>query len=265
MLALFGIDVSTMGSSMLRDAWHDFEIALTFLTRLAVRSGRASAPAVLAASAPMFPLVGALVGLVGGSFYGAAAWLGLPPPLAAIFALAAMTWLTGALHEDGLADVADGFGGGRSRQNKLDIMRDSRLGSFGAIVMILSLLTRIGALATLSSPAAVAAALVAAGAVSRALLPAAMVTWPPARDDGLAAAAGRPHPARAAVAGIVAALLAFLLLPPMAAAIALLMAVVAGGVMGLLAQRQIGGLTGDVLGAIQQIAEIGFLLVLIAR
>ena len=250
---------------MLRDAWHDFEIALTFLTRLPVRSSRAGAPVELAASAPMFPLVGALVGLVGGGFYVAAAWLGLPPLPAAILALAAMTLLTGALHEDGLADIADGFGGGHSRQNKLDIMRDSRLGSFGAIVLTLSLLARISALAALAGPAAVTAVLVAAGAVSRALLPMALIAWPLAREDGLAATAGRPHPARAAVALIVATLLAFLLLPPLAAMTALLMAAAAGGVVGLLAQRQIGGLTGDVLGAIQQMAEIAFLLVLIAR
>lgn len=250
---------------MLHEAWREFEIALFFLTRLPVRSARAGSPAALAASAPMFPLVGALVGLVGGGFYGAAAWLGLPPLPAAIVALAAMMWLTGALHEDGLADVADGFGGGHSRQNKLDIMRDSRLGSFGAIVLTLSLLTRIGALAALASPIAVTAVLVTAGATSRALLPIALITWSLARDEGLAATAGRPHPARAAAALMIATLLAFLLLPSLAAAIALLVAAAAGGVVGLLAQRQIGGLTGDVLGAVQQMAEIAFLLVLIAR
>ena len=117
--------------------------------------------------------------------------------------------LTGGLHEDGLADLADGLGGGRTRAERLAIMRDPRLGSFGALALILAVLARILALAALAEPALVAAALIAAGAVSRAALPALMAALPAARADGLAAAAGRPHPLRAAAAIAIAALAGF--------------------------------------------------------
>jgi adenosylcobinamide-GDP ribazoletransferase len=180
--------------------------------------------------------------------------------LAAVLAVAAQVLLTGGLHEDGLADVADGFGGGRSRADKLRIMRDPRLGSFGALALVLALLARIAALIALAGPALAGAALVAAGAVSRAGLPAIMASLPPARDDGLAAGAGRPHPLRAAAAAAIGALLAFALLPPGAAAGGLIGAAGALLLIAHLARRQLGGYTGDVLGAAQQLAEIGFLL-----
>jgi adenosylcobinamide-GDP ribazoletransferase len=250
---------------MLVDLIHDCKVALAFLTRLPVRHGRSWSDLDLAASVPLFPVVGALIGLAGAFGYALAVWLGLPPWPAAAIALATTIWLTGALHEDGLADVADGFGGGRTREDKLRIMRDPRVGSYGALALVLTLLARAGTLAALAAPWAVAAALVAAGAVSRAALPAVMATLPNARPDGLGASAGRPHPLRAAAAVLVAALIAIALLGPAAPA-ALLAG--AGGALAvaLLARRQIGGYTGDVLGAIQQLAEIGVLLgVLAAR
>jgi adenosylcobinamide-GDP ribazoletransferase len=174
-------------------------------------------------------------------------------------ALATIIWVTGALHEDGLADVADGFGGGRTREAKLEIMRDSRIGTFGALALILALLARAGAIAALATPLAVASALVAAGAVSRAALPPVMTVLPLARADGLAAGAGRPHPTRAAAAVLVAALIALALLGQAAAA-ALVAGAGAAFVVAWLARRQIGGHTGDVLGAVQQLTEIGVLL-----
>jgi adenosylcobinamide-GDP ribazoletransferase len=250
---------------MLADLLHDCKVALAFLTRLPVRERRAWRDVDLAASVPLFPVVGALIGLVGAIGYALAVWLGLPPWPAAALALAITIWLTGALHEDGLADVADGFGGGRTREDKLRIMRDPRIGSYGAIALVLALLARAGALAALAAPWAVGAALVAAAAVSRAALPAVMATLRNARPDGLAAGAGRPHPLRAAAAVLVAALIAIVLLGP--AGPAALLAGAAGALgVALLARRQIGGYTGDVLGAVQQLAEIGVLLgVLAAR
>jgi adenosylcobinamide-GDP ribazoletransferase len=244
---------------MLADLIHDCKVALAFLTRLPVRERRAWPDVDLAASVPWFPLVGALIGLAGGVGYALAVWLGLPRWPAAAIALATTIWLTGALHEDGLADLADGFGGGRTREDKLRIMRDSRIGSYGAIALVLTLLARAGALAALGAPWAVGTALVAAGAVSRAALPPLMATLPKARADGLAAGAGRPHPLRAGAAVLVAGLIAIVLLGPAASA-ALLGG--AGGALAvaLLTKRQIGGYTGDVLGATQQFAEIGLLL-----
>ena len=243
---------------MVTDLIHDCKVALAFLTRLPVRQGRAWRDDDLAASVPLFPVVGALIGLAGGLAYALADWLGLPPWPAAAFALATTICVTGALHEDGLADVADGFGGGRTREDKLRIMRDPRIGSYGTIALVLALLARAGALVALADPLQVMAALVTAGAVSRAALPAVMVGLPQARAVGLAAQAGRPHPLRAAAATLIAALAAVALLGQ--AAPGALLAGAAGALaVALLARRQIGGYTGDVLGAVQQLAEIGVL------
>lgn len=243
---------------MVADAWSDFKVALAFLTRVPARH-HPWAPARLAAAVTMFPVVGALVGLAGALGYGAAAWLGLPPLPGAVIALALMVALTGALHEDGLADAADGLAG-PTQAEKLRIMRDSRLGSYGAIALILGLLARAGAIAALAEPLAVGTALIAAGAASRAAMPVIMLTLPQARADGLAASAGRPHPGRAAAAVALAALIALATLDPPAATLAVVLG--AAGALGvaLVAQRQIGGHTGDVLGAAQQLAEIGALL-----
>ena len=248
---------------MVADLIHDCKVALAFLTRLPVREGQAWRDADLAASVPLFPVVGALIGLAGGLAYALAAWLGLPPWPAAALALATTVGATGALHEDGLADVADGLGGGHTRADKLRIMRDSRIGTYGALALILALLARAGALVALAEPALVATALVTAGAGSRAALVAAMVCLPQARAEGMAARAGRPHPLRAAAAGLIAVLIAVALLGGPA-----LLALVAGALgalaVALLARRQIGGYTGDVLGAIQQLAEIGVLFGVVA-
>jgi len=211
----------------------------------------------------MFPLVGVLVGLVGGLAYGIASTLGLPPPPAAVVAIAALVWATGALHEDGLADLADGLGG-TTRAQRLEIMRDPRVGSFGVIALVLALLARVGALAALAQPIAVVGALIAAAAFSRALMPAAMLALPRARADGLAASAGRPHPVRVAAAAVIAIAVGLILLPPVPALVAMLFAALAGALLALSAWRRLGGLTGDALGALQQLTEIGFLLAVVA-
>jgi adenosylcobinamide-GDP ribazoletransferase len=243
---------------MVADLIHDCKVALAFLTRLPVRQAPAWCDADLAASVPLFPLVGVLIGLAGGLAYALAGWLGLSPWPAAALALATTISITGALHEDGLADVADGFGGGRTHEDKLRIMRDPRIGSYGTVALILALLARASAVVELADPLTVAAALVAAGAVSRAALPAVMVRLSQARADGLAVDAGRPHPLRAAAAALIAVLTATALLGH--AAPAALIAGAGGALaVALLAKRQIGGYTGDVLGAVQQIAEIGVL------
>jgi adenosylcobinamide-GDP ribazoletransferase len=248
---------------MLGDVLHDGKVALAFLTRLPVRPERPCRAGDLAASVPMFPLVGLLVGLLGALTYAAATALGLPPLPAAVLAVAALVCSTGALHEDGLADFADGLGGACPAQ-RLAIMRDPRVGSFGVIALVLTLAARAGALAALAAPAEVAAAMVAAAALSRALLPLAMLALPQARGDGLAVQAGRPHPARVGAAVVIAVLMGLLLLPAGAAVSATLVAALAGTAIVLLAFRRLGGVTGDVLGAAQQGAEIAFLLSLVA-
>ncbi len=248
---------------MLGDPWRDGKVALAFLTRLRVAAGPPWQDTDLAASVVMFPLVGVLVGLLGGLAYAVANTLSLPPLAAAVVAVAASVWATGALHEDGLADLADGLGG-TTRAQRLEIMRDPRVGSFGVIALVLALLARVGALAALAQPSAVAGALIAAAAFSRALMPAAMLALPRARADGLAAWAGRPHPARVAAAAVIAIAIGLILLPPLPALVAMLFAALAGALLALSAWRRLGGLTGDVLGALQQLGEIAFLLAVVA-
>lgn len=255
---------SLPASSMLAEWLSDLTGAARFLTRLPLKREDTAAGEELARTTRAFPLVGAGIGLAGGVVYGAADWLGLPSVIAAFLALGAMILLTGGLHEDGLADVADGFGSGADAQEKLDIMRDSRIGAFGVIALILSLAIRAGALAALAAPGAVLAALVVAGAGSRAATAAVMAWLEPARSDGLAATAGQPSSDRVWTAVALGTAAAVLIFGPGAGVLAALIGGAAAAGVGHLARRQIGGSTGDVLGAVQQVSEGAILLVAVA-
>jgi len=202
-----------------------------------------------------YPLAGVAVGVIGGLVYWLASMLGVPPMVAAVFAFAAMVLSTGGLHEDGLADTADGFGGGAEKERKLEIMRDSRIGSYGVIALVLVFALRIGAVAALADSAAVMAALVATAALSRGGMGLFMCWIDRARSDGLSAGVGRPDAGRSAEAAALAALIGFLMLSPGAAFAAVLGAALGMLVIGVLAIRQIGGQTGDVVGAAGIAAE----------
>ncbi len=184
--------------------------------------------------------------------------------LSALVAVGATILATGGLHEDGLADVADGFGGGSGRDRKLEIMRDSALGSYGAMALFLTLAVRVVALAMLGHPELVALALIASHAAARGALPAVMAWAPLARDDGLAAGAGRPTAGAAGLALLLAALAVLLAVGFGAGLLALLVGWLAGALVLAQARRQIGGQTGDVLGAIEQAVEGAVLLTLVA-
>ncbi len=230
--------------------------ATGFLTSLPVRHDGGPA---LGQSVAMFPVVGAGVGLAGAAGFLAARWLGLGDPLAALAAVLVMLALTRALHEDGLADFADGLAVHGDRARRLAAMRDSRIGAAGALALIAMTGIRVAALAELAESAAVLAALVAAGAFSRSLMAVAMRMMPAAREDGLAAGAGTPGARAAMVSLAVGSALAVVLLLPWT-----WLAALAAGCLGALAvaglaKRLIGGKTGDVLGAIQQAAEAGVL------
>jgi adenosylcobinamide-GDP ribazoletransferase len=230
-------------------------VALGFLTRLPVGGAPLTAQQ-LSRAAVWFPAVGLLVGGVMGGVR-ALAGLALDPAPATLLGLMAAMLVTGALHEDGLADTADGFGGGSDRERKLAIMRDSTHGTYGVVALVLSIGLRATAIATIRDPVFVGLALVGAHAASRAALPAAMFLLRPARADGLGAAAGRPSRIVAAAAALIGAAIALATLGPLA----LLLAGGSVALAGMLARRQIGGYTGDVLGFFQQIGEIVMLLV----
>ena len=241
----------------------DLRRAAGLLTRLPLGAGEAAAPETAPAGHPArcYSLVGAGIGAAAAFAYGLGAWLSLPPFACALAALAVAMLLTGALHEDGLADVADGFGGGRDRLRKLEIMRDSRIGSYGVLALILVIAARGGSLAAVAQPAAAAAALVAAHSLSRGGLAAIMWALPPARSDGLAVATGRPGGADAVAAIAIGLVASFLLLDFAVALTAVIAAATLQWVVAVQARRQIGGMTGDVLGAAQQLGEAAVLLV----
>jgi adenosylcobinamide-GDP ribazoletransferase len=242
----------------------EFLLATSVLTRLPVAASAPEQGAVAAASWA-FPAVGAGIGGIAGLVMLLAAVLGLGGAPSALLALAAAGLVTGALHEDGLADTADGFGGGRDRAEKLAIMRDSRQGTYGILALILSIGLRAAALAAIGEPIEGALALIAAHTASRAFLPPAMLWLDPARDDGLGATAGRPGPRVAFIAVAIGAIVALAALGPLRGLVSLVLSGMAVVAMAALARRQIGGYTGDVLGAFQQIGEIVMLLAAAAR
>jgi adenosylcobinamide-GDP ribazoletransferase len=206
-----------------------------------------------------FPVVGAVVGAIGGGAYWICARLGMPPGAAAVWTLASALLVTGALHEDGLADFADGLGGGRTRERKLAIMRDSRIGTFGALALMLSLAARGTALATLAQPARVAVALIVAAALGRGAIGVLLLASVPARPDGLAAELRLSRFARTAPGPAIAVVLAFALLPSGTALAVAIAALVSALAIAVIAHRQLGGYTGDVLGAAVVVTECAVL------
>jgi adenosylcobinamide-GDP ribazoletransferase len=245
--------------SALAGWWDDLVAACRFLTRLPIAGLSSAHTGLLARSMRAFPLAGIVVGVVGWAAFAIAAGIGLPATIAALLAIAATVLVTGALHEDGLADTADGFGGGEGRAGKLAIMRDSRSGAYGVLALVFSVALRAAALTVLTTPR-VGAALVAAHAVSRAGLPIIMRWLDPARDDGLGASAGQPDDLAVGWCLGIALVVALLCLGFGPGLIAVIVAAAAMAGLASLAQRQIGGYTGDVLGAAQQIGEIAMLL-----
>jgi adenosylcobinamide-GDP ribazoletransferase len=185
-------------------------------------------------------------------------------------ALAVGALLTGGLHEDGLADVADGFGGGRTRERKLEIMRDSRIGSYGVMALVLALLVKASAIAAMLQADLLGAllGLIAAGAVSRAAMVWLLAVAPAARSDGLGSGAGMPDTNAMSVAlgiGAVVAVIAIgIAAGPWAVLVVAAVSVITALLLRTLALKQIGGQTGDVCGAMQIVTETAFLAALSA-
>ncbi|WP_320671292.1 adenosylcobinamide-GDP ribazoletransferase [Patulibacter defluvii] len=237
--------------------------AIGFLTRIPVRFGDDEPPR-LAQAVPWFPLVGALVGAIAAAVLAAAAQLpgAEASGVAAALGLAAGIVATGGLHEDGLADTADGLGVHGDRERRLLVLRDSRLGTFGALALLLWALVAWSALRPLATEDAVRA-LVAAGAASRWAILVHVRGGRPARPDG-AIHALRVGPLGGALASIVTATATLVLLDPVVGATALAVA----GLLGLLtaagATRAFGGLTGDTCGATAALAQAAVLVVALA-
>ncbi len=246
-----------------RQALAALHVSAVFLTRIPLPKVEHWPEGELSRAMPAFPLVGAGVGLLASLVFALAFPL-VSPVLAAMLTVGALVLLTGGLHEDGLADTADGLGARGRLADRLAAMRDSRLGTFGGIALFFSLGIRVACLAEAPSWGAACGALVASGALSRALLPVAMQVMPPARPDGLGASAGVPDASRAALALLLGIVLVGVGGGVAAPSVVLLAGILVGGGI-FAARRRLGGYTGDVLGALQQAGEVGVLLALAAR
>jgi adenosylcobinamide-GDP ribazoletransferase len=230
-------------------------VAAAFLTRVPVRVDADARD--VGHAARWFPLVGAALGGAGAAVaHGLTEVLTFPAPLTALMLVALGAWVTGAIHLDGLADTADGFGGGKTRDDVLRIMRDPTVGSFGALALILIVGMKVAAIAALLERRAAVSALVVAPALSRWTVVMLAAWLPYARHDGgLGQAVTEHHPrqallwatASAAVVAAIAAGRSALVFGVLAAAITILV----GGV----ARRRIGGVTGDVFGASVELTE----------
>lgn len=258
------------------DSLRHFLLALQFFTRVPVTGRLAGwvgySPAMLRASAAHFPGVGVLVGLLAAGVAGLLLALLPPSPyaplVAAVFSTIATVLFTGALHEDGLADVADGLGGAFDRQRALEIMKDSRIGAFGAMALVLALLAKLSLLALLGAHSLLAAlaALVGAHVVSR-FWPLLIVRSLPHVGD---TARSKSKPLADQISGAALAAAALWCFWPLALVwqaqpapyfiASLLASALAAAWMGRWFARRLQGFTGDCLGATQQVSEIGFYL-----
>lgn len=243
--------------SMLRREWHFFLLALQFFTRIPIPASTPFSENALNASSRYFPLVGLIVG----SLCALVLCLSLqvfPLPVAIFLSLLASLLITGGFHEDGLADFADGMGGGWEREKILTIMQDSRLGTFGALALVMALGGKF--LLLLSLPLQWLLALLIAGhGISRLTAASMLFTETYARENGkakpLATAMSRPAFLFAAATATVP----FFFLPPVFV-LALLPLIFLRLWFALWLRRWLGGFTGDCLGALQQLSELLFLL-----
>lgn len=235
-----------------------FRVALSFLTRVPAAAA-SDDDGDVGRSIPWFPVIGALIGAAVAAVYALCAEF-LPQVLASSLALGFGMLLTGGFHEDGLGDTADAFGGGWTRDDRLSIMKDSRQGTFGVLAITMSVLIRVVALAALS-PAVALAVLPTAHAFGRAGSMWLLTLIPTASADGLGARYAEVASRRRAAVGSGAALLVGAALTGVWAGAFAVACIVAIGAIGSLSVQKIGGVTGDVAGAAEQLSEMAVLVV----
>ena len=229
----------------------DFGAAFGLLTRLPVGFSARGARSVW-----LWPIVGLAVGALGALAGGLSLAVGLPVGAAAVVVIAVQVIVTGAMHEDGLADSADGLFGGKTRDQALLIMKDSRIGTFGSLALVLVMLARWSLLGVLlGGPLAL---ILIAAALSRLPMAVLMASLPHARANGLSVMTGRPPGRALALALAIGLMLAFPVVDWAVGAVAAVLLATTLTV-GWLAHRKLGGQTGDVLGAAQQVSEVALL------
>lgn len=239
-----------------------FGLAIQFLTRLPIPLGNAYSAERMATSVRYYPLVGALIGALCAAILLLSTFV-FNTLIAVLFSVASGLLLTGAFHEDGLADTFDGIGGGQNKAKALEIMRDSRLGTYGSAALILVLALKVAALASLPV-GAIAFALIAGHALSRCSAVIVIATSRYVRDEGTGKPVSEGISLRGLIFAMVTAAIAATPLmtetAPTGFGVGILGLVVAHFAIRLFFERKLGGYTGDTLGAVQQISEIGFYL-----
>ncbi|WP_421780458.1 adenosylcobinamide-GDP ribazoletransferase [Kiloniella litopenaei] len=262
--------------NMIKQFEQDLRIALAFMTRIPVpypmdQEGKPTSRS-LAEASWSFPLIGILVGFISATVLVISFYLSLPLYVCALLAIIASILATGALHEDGLADVADGFGGSHDLERKLEIMKDSRVGSYGVLALGISVLMRTLLLGSLLSLAQLSplgadnyqwailiqifAIYISAHMIGRGLAPLMMSHLPLAKKSGMAATAAKPKLRSSYGSLLLTMVFLFLFLPPLSVLIVLVSNVLMVLFLSWLTMRQIGGYTGDVLGTAVQLCEI---------
>jgi adenosylcobinamide-GDP ribazoletransferase len=242
--------------------WRDVPAAVGLLTRLPVKVDLETAQKRGAKAAWAYPIVGLKIAVTLVLLTVLAKGLGLIPAITAALLLAASVIMTGAMHEDGLADTADGLWGGWDKARRLEIMKDSRTGAYGVLALILSMLLRWTCLTALLQTEVWLGGLIAVAMLSRAAMVALMTGLPNARDGGLSQSVGRPQPMTGWLAIGVATLGATLALG-LTAGTLLIVAVITTSLCAGIAKTKVGGQTGDILGATQQVTEIALLITLV--
>lgn len=242
----------------MKQQWRLFLLALGFLTRLPLPVIKGFDPAELNDAARYFPLVGMMVGLLAALVLMASLHLHLPVMVAISLSMVASVWLTGAFHEDGLADTLDGLGGGWTKEQALTIMKDSRIGSYGAIALVLALLLKLVSLSHISLEI-LPCVLLAAHAVSRLAAVLVIASQEYVREEGKA----KPLAHKLSATSLGVALFtgfAPLALLPAGLWLALVPVVLVWLWFSRKLRHRLGGYTGDCLGAMQQFTELAFYL-----
>lgn len=248
-------------TSQIRKLVEEIGLAFALLTRFRIPTFRVRSSATYASAFWAFPVVGAVIGAAGALVF----WLCLSVELsvvaATILTVTAMLFVGGGLHEDGFSDFWDGIGGGRTRERKLEIMRDSRQGAYGALSLTIMIALQIVLLTDIYIRGRVTTCLtvlVASEAVARSMIALPCIFMNPARGDGLGAVMKSAGKASMLAGGMLGAVIAFVLM--LKAGIALIIGALAGAaVITLLASRFLGGFTGDVLGATVVMARLSAL------
>lgn len=240
----------------------DILAAFMLLTRIPINWEKVSSEAPdLKRAMWAYPIVGLAVGGFAAGVYVAAVNIGIPSAVSIIFALAASILITGAFHEDGLADVADGFGGGLTREKKLEIMRDSRIGTYGGLALIMAVALKGASLWHLAPPQLIKALIVSA-TVSRSMIIVTALVLPPARKNSLATEAGKPSIYASIAAITLAGTTSYFLAGTEVSLILAASSFMVTLLFCWIAHRQVQGYSGDILGATQQLAEIAVLVTL---